>query len=346
LQKQVIEDFQKIGKLGCIALDLSFVNYHILEMIGQELLAQTTSIQLNSMTFGYPGEQNSLERIMLCSGEEGADESVTTTWPALTKLFLNNCMMINIDVGRLANFFPRLETLHIRPFPYRTAPVILTDGPFCTMTNIRVLKLDGITVHSFKIIDGGCMPNLEEMDIRLADDDKYSLTCIDSFPHFPQLNKLTLYLERVERIHPTAFDHLTQLKRLEIRCTELKDDTFETGVAACFMSFHVTCKVLKLTSSSISNCEEIEIFNYHKVKTTKLETIGSFSELKKLTSLNWANEDLPFHQMTNLEFLSFETDDLSIASSGKLKCLSKLRVLVVNRKRNAFYDSSMYFFFI
>jgi hypothetical protein len=104
-------------------------------------------------------------------------------------------------------------------------------------------------------------------------------------------------------------------------------DTFETGVAARSMSFHVACKVLKLTSVLVSHVEAIELINYDMNQATELETLVPLTGLKRLTTSLWANEDFPFHQMTNLEYVSVETYDLSIISSGKLKSLSKLRVL-------------------
>jgi hypothetical protein len=81
------------------------------------------------------------------------------------------------------------------------------------------------------------------------------------------------------------------------------------------------------------------MFNFNELQTTRLETLVALRGLKRLTASKWADSDLPFHLMTNLEYVSLETiDDLSIASSGQLRCLSKLNVL----KLNAFHNFSMY----
>jgi hypothetical protein len=236
--------------------------------------------------------------------------------------------MVDMDVRRLADFFPRLENLHIRPESFKCdQPVILTNDPFRTMSNMRVLKLDKVAVQSFRILDGGCMPHLEELYVSFADD-LDSLTRIESFPNFPKLAKLTLRLTGVQYIHQRAFDSLAQLIRFEIHCTELVGKTFETGVTARSMSFHIACNFLKLTSS-ILNSEELEMINHGNHKTTRLETLVPLNGLKRLTTSKWPNENLPFYQMTNLEFVSVETRDLNIVNNGLLKCLAKLRILKV-----------------
>jgi hypothetical protein len=225
-------------------------------------------------------------------------------------------------------------------------PLILRNDPFRTMSNMRVLKLDQVVVHSFEILDGGCMPHLEELYVRFTDG-LNSLTRIESFPNFPKMAKLNLRLKRVKWIHPRAFDHLTQLIRFEIHCKELEDDMFETGATARSMSFHVLCALLKLTSSSISKIEEIEMSNYNDKNTTRLETIVPLSELKRLTTSRWMNSDLPFHQMTNSEFVKLETGDLNLISSGGIKCLSKLRVLEVKnseKKTSTDFSKSLFKF--
>jgi hypothetical protein len=63
--------------------------------------------------------------------------------------------------------------------------------------------------------------------------------------------------------------------------------------------------------------------------TTKLETLVALTGLKRLTTYKWANEDLPFRQMTNLEDVSFQRYDLSIISGGELEYLTKLRALEI-----------------
>jgi hypothetical protein len=201
-----------------------------------------------------------------------------------------------------------------------------------------------VAVHSFEILDGGCMPHLEELYVRFADG-LNSLTRIESFPNFPKLAKLRLRLKKVKWIHPRAFDHLTQLVRFEIHCKELEDDMFETGATARSMSFHVTSNVFKLNSSSLSQVDEIEMSNYNDKKTTRLETVVPLSGLKRLSTSKWMNSDLPFHQMTNLEHVSLETSDLNVISRGELKCLSKLSVLEVkNSEKKTSTDSSKYLF--
>jgi hypothetical protein len=197
------------------------------------------------------------------------------------------------------------------------------------MNKMRVLKLERVALQSFEILDGGCMPLLEELYV-WSDYHEDSLTSIDSFPDFPKLTKLTIrqFSNRVKWVDPKAFDHFTQLTFFEIHATDLVGDTFKTGVAARSMSFHVTCNTVKLTSISVSNVEEIELININNKKTTKLETLVPLNGLKRLTTSLWANEDLPFHQMTNLEYVDIEVYyDLSIISSGHLRSLSKLRVL-------------------
>jgi hypothetical protein len=295
--------------------------------------SESSPCQLNGVYLSYQPTDNAscLEKILLCSGQKDLEGHIastrTTALSALTKLVINKCDIINIDMSRLADYFPRLENLCIRP-GYK--PVILTKGPL--YTNMRVLELDRVAMHSFKRIDGSCMPNLEELFIRFSDD-FHSLIRIDSFPHFPRLTKLKLILEQVMWIHPRAFDHLTQLTRFEIYSEHLRSDTFETGVAARFMRFYINCQVLKLSSSSVSNAEEIELIYYG----TRLETLVALSGLKKLTASECAVPDLKFHQMTNLEYVSLVASDLSITSSGQLKCLSKLKVLEVkyaNRNTN------------
>jgi hypothetical protein len=250
-----------------------------------------------------------------------------------------------VDVRRFADLFPRLENLQIRPDPNMCdEPLILRNDPFRTMSNMRVLKLDKVAVHSFEILNGGCMPHLEELYLRFADE-LDSLTRIESFPNFPKLAKLKLRLKRVKWIHPRAFDHLTQLIRFEIHCFELEDDMFETGATARSMSFHVLCALLKLTSNSVSQVEEIEMWNYIYERKSRLETVVPLSGLKKLTTSRWTNSDLPFHQMTNLEHVKLETSDLSFISSGELKCLAKLRVLEVkNIEKKPSTNSGNYLF--
>jgi Leucine-rich repeat (LRR) protein len=98
---------------------------------------------------------------------------------------------------------------------------------------------------------------------------------------------------------------------------------------------------VKLTSNSVLNVQEIELINYDDEKTTRLETSVPLSGLKKLTARTWANEDLPFHHKTNLEYVSVETSDLSIISSGQLKCLTKLRTIEVKSTKR---KSSKFFF--
>jgi hypothetical protein len=238
-----------------------------------------------------------------------------------------------------------LEKLHISPdLSFSKQPVILTNDPFRTMNNMRVLKLDKVAVHSIEILDGGCMPNLEELNVSFVHDLE-SPPRIESFPNFPKLAKLRLHLTGAKYIHPKAFDHLTQLSVFELHCKELEDDTFETGVAACFMRFHVKCKLLKLKSSSVSQVENIGLINYNDEKIASLETVVPLSGLKRLIMYNWTYTNFPFHKMTNLEYLQVETSDLSIINSGQLKYLPKLRVLKVeNSDQETQADSCKYLF--
>jgi hypothetical protein len=342
--KKIIEDFQTVSQLDFIALELSFSYYPNLEIMDRRLLTQ-----IKSITLGYhPTDIESLENILLCGGKinvEGHQASATAL-SGLTKLDLDKCKIVNIDLRFLADYFPQLENLRIAPNTFET-PVMLSNIniSFSKMKCMRVLKLENMAVQSFETLDGSYVPLLEELFIQFADD-KHSLTRVDSFPHFPQLTKLKLYLKGVKWIHPKAFDHFTQLIRFEIHCKQLEDDTFETGVAARFMSFHVACKVLKLTSSSISNAGEIELINSDYEKTTWLETRVALSGLKRLTLSNWADMDLPFHQMMNLEYLSVETSDSGIIITGKLKCLTKLRVFKVKSIKLANDNNSSMCFLI
>jgi hypothetical protein len=327
--QKVINDFQKSAKLEFIAVEFPLRCLPSSERVYREMLAQIGSIQLNDINFSHIKR---LDMIFLCGGEKDADGRLvpgTSAWPALTELVLNDCEMDDMDVGCLFDFFPRLENLRIHSrLKISGKSVIFTKDTFRTMKNMRVLELNNVAVHSFEILDGGCMPLLEELYVRFADK-LDSLTRIDSFPRFTKLVNLELYLKRVKWIHPKAFDHLSQLTVFGIHCAELEGDTVETGVAARSMSFHVACKVVKLNSDSVSSVEEIELVNFKNEGTTRLETVVALSGLKKLTASKWANESLPFHQMTNLEFVSLETSDLSIASSGQIKFMTKLRTLKV-----------------
>jgi hypothetical protein len=337
LIKKTIDDFQQFSQLKFIALEFPESFCLDLRLIDRETVAQINCMSLNSIevcnkrSYDY---NDSYPSILLSGNDEnGHCEPGTTVWTALTHLTLENCE-IDIDMQGLADFFPRLENLHIfEDFDVRKPLVISKTDSFCALKNMRVLKLEHVAVNSFKTIDG--MPNLEELNVKFAND-LDSFTRIDSFPNFPKLTQLELRLKGAKWIHPKAFDHLTQLMKFEIYCDGLEGESFETGVAARSMSFHVTCKVVKLSSISVSNVEEIEIFNDSNTTITKLETRVALSGLKRLT-MSLANDDLPFHQMTNLEYLNLKTSDLSITRSGHLKCLSKLRVLKVKKVTKGFF---------
>jgi hypothetical protein len=331
--KKIIEQFQKIGQLEFISLEFPSGNCPDLEIMGRELLSKINRLRLNSIKFVHPSpinETNQLdesETLVLCNNENNGIECILpgkAAWPALTELFLYECDLSKIDLLRLADNFPQLENLY-----FSAVPVYFLKDPFRSMNNMRVLKLENVALQSFEILDGGCMPLLEEFYV-WSDYHKDSFTRIDSFLDFPILTKLSLRLCGVKWIDPKAFDHLKQLTFFEIHANELVSDTFETCVAARSMSFHVACKVLKLTSALVSNVEELELIKYNEEQTTVLETLVPLNGLKRLTTIKWANEDLPFHQMTNLEAVFFQTYDLSVISSGKLKSLSKLRVLLMD----------------
>jgi hypothetical protein len=336
----VINIFKNIGKIKFIAIEFPFFTNPILHEIDTELQAQINGLKFNAITLDcqlWPDDGSDyLDQWFLLAIERDANGLLVlgTSWPNLTEFILNDCKMGDIDLRYLAEFFPRLENLHINPKPcFSKRPVILTNDPFRTMNNMRVLKLDKVAVHSFEILDGGCMPNLHELYIRFADE-LDSLTRIESFPNFAKLAILKLHLTGVKWIDPKAFDHYEQLINFEIKCTQLQNDSFETGVAARFMSFHVACNLLKLTSTSVSQVEMIELFNYNDEKKTRLETNVLLSGVKRLTTSQWANEDLPFDQMTSLEYLKLETNDMSVMRRGQLKCLAKLKVLEVKNSEN------------
>jgi hypothetical protein len=345
LTKKMIENFQKVGKLEFIALEFSRYLLPNLHELGRETLAQINSLQFNSFRIdnnkstceskdsGY----NKFDELFLCGGELDADGRLvpgTTAWPALTQLIFNDFQMNHIDMRRLADFFPQLENLNIiTQMRYCNLPLICTNDPFRAMNNIRVLKLDNVSIAGFGIIEVDCLPHLEKLYLRA--NESCSSNRIDSFPHFTKLTELSLHLNGEKQIFsPTAFDHLTQLTRFEIY--NMVDGyynnnrPFETGVAARFMSFHLTHGRLKLTSSSVSKIEEIELDRDKETSETLLETALSLSGLKRLTTSKWANAELPFHQMTNLECLKLKTSDLSIIGTGQLKCLAKLRVLEIS----------------
>jgi hypothetical protein len=233
LVKKCIEDFQTIGQLNFIALEFQLFEIINLQQMGKEMLAQINKLQLSRMRFDYHVNKTCdfdvLDRAFLCGGKIDAKGNFvpgTTAWPALTELVLYDCFMYNIDVRCLADYFPRLQNLHLRQYPnwYPTS-LILTNDPFRKMESMRVLKLDNVALQSFEMLEVGCMPLLEELYIKLPDDLTLnslkffkSFTRIDSFPHFPKLTKLSLLLKKiqdqggVEWIDPKAFDHLTQLK--------------------------------------------------------------------------------------------------------------------------------------
>jgi hypothetical protein len=356
LIKKTIEIFQKIGQLEFIAIESETLFFLNLDVMDREILAQINSISLNMarIQHEFPTIKTEnlkiLENIFLCGADvdsEGRLVPGTTAWPALTELVLNYCEMTDINVQDFGDLFPRLENLRfISSYSSNKMLDILNGDSFLTMTNMRVLKLDRLTLQSFEIFNSGCLLHLDELDLSFASNhDSLTLTRIDTFPCLPQLTKLRLNVACVNWIHPNAFDHFTQLIRFQIYCQFLQTDTFETGVAARFMSFHVGCKVLKLTSEFISNAEELKMFCHSYKENTRLETVVALSGLRRLTTGQWANQDLPFFQMNNLEYLSLETMDLSIASCAHLKCLSKLKVLEVNYREKIFHDPSMYFFF-
>jgi hypothetical protein len=249
LTKKIIDDFQKSRKIEFIALEFFRTQNPNMLLMGRVCLRQINKIQFTRMVFDYSTDEtnisDSLDIFISCGGEIYAYGCLVPS-TALTELIFEDCKMINMDVRRLAEIFPRLESLHIRPATIISErPVILSYDSFHSMNNMRVLKLDKVAVQSFEMLDGGCMPYLEELYVRFADD-LDSLTHIESFPNFPKLTKLRLHLNGVKYIHPKAFDHLTPLVLFEISCTDLVGETFETGVAAHSMSFCVTCKVLVL----------------------------------------------------------------------------------------------------
>jgi hypothetical protein len=341
--KNVVDAFDRVGRIKLITLIFPYKRNPLLNKLDREMLPRIGGICLTGLKIWQ--QVNPLDYLLLCGASDDVNERLapgTILLSALTDLKLYDCVIDNID--RLATYCPRLENLHIhlneQYEPIR--PFNLTNDPFRAMNHMRELKLDKVAVHSFDIIDGGCMPLLEELYIRFADGLNL-LTRVDSFPAFPKLTKLRLRLLKVKWIDPKAFDHLTELTRFEIECTELECDTFETGVVARIMIFHVKCKAVKLTSNSVSEIEEIRLQNQNEVEKTRLETLVPLSGLKRLTACRWADADLPFYQMTNLEFLKLETINLSIAKCDQLKLLSKLKVVEV---KNAFEKSEFFYSYI
>jgi hypothetical protein len=341
--KKTIENYQKLGQLKCISFQLPKYVCLDCQKLGRAIISLIDKLSLNTVIIcnerptGYL-----LKKIFLYGGEKDAYGRLvpdTTPWTALSELVLYDCELIGIDEQGLADLFPRLENLYLRQSNYclTMLKIFKSDDPFRRMNNMRVLKLENMAVKSFTMLDGGCMPHLEELYVKIGYD-KDSPLHIKHFPRFPKLTKLDLSLENVFWIDAKVFDHLTQLTHFKIDCGSSFDSTFETGVAARYMSFDVACKVLNLTSKSISNCEEMQISLYNYKETPRLETSAALSELKRLTLSNWADMDLPFHQMTNLEYVSLETNDLSIVSGGQLRCLTKLRTLEV--KNTTFFGES------
>jgi hypothetical protein len=340
--KKIIENFQKYGKLEFIALEFSSWLAPNLHELGRKTLSKINSLQFKHFRIDLEqsicvnNDSGSINfNDLLCGGEMdeyGRLVPGTTAWPALTELVFNDCNMDNIDMQRLADFFPQLENLSLTPkisFNY-FYPTITTDNPFCNMNNIRVLKLDHVCTSGMSIFKVDCLPHLEKLFLRVHG--FFSNKQIDSFPHFPKLTELSLHLNQEKQFSPNAFDHLTQLTRFEINnmldedFEDYDNDLFETGVAARFMSFHLQYGKLKLTSRSVSKIEELELNCSYENGNAALPLSG----LKSLTTSKWANAELPFHQMTNLECLKLNTDDLSIISTGQLKCLAKLRVLEIS----------------
>jgi hypothetical protein len=214
--KKIIEEFQKIGQLKLISLDFQYRHCPDLEIMGEELLAKINrlrfyGIQLHRQCLtDKESHLDQLDNIVLKNDEKNACDRFmpgATAWSALTELVLQDCDLSNIDLHRLAENFPQIENLDLS-----AAPAIFLTDPFRTMHNMHVLKLENVALRSFEIIDGGCLPLLEELYVQLADE-KDSLTRIESFPNFPKLTKLSLRLRKnrnygVKWVDPKAFDHL------------------------------------------------------------------------------------------------------------------------------------------
>jgi predicted transcriptional regulator len=100
--KRIIKSFQKTDKLKFIALVFAGSNLD-LNAIDRELLTQINGLEFRSIKLT---SNCTLEDMYLCGDERDASNSIVPGATALTELILFDCKMADIDVRRLADFFP------------------------------------------------------------------------------------------------------------------------------------------------------------------------------------------------------------------------------------------------
>jgi hypothetical protein len=254
--------------------------------------------------------------------------------PNLLKLDLglNPIKLLDADVFKYADKLIKL-CLNLS----ETTNPMLRNETFHGLVNLRVLDVNVENLDSLEPFN--CLLNLEEL-ILFVGGKKSPIKRLDAFPS--QLSKLR-FLElallcELEWIAPTAFDHLTCLKRFEFECFSNSEiqPPLEIGISPCFLQV-IGIKTLRLlgSQSSVANIETIKLFSldpdvsyrWKSVKLTRLECYWPLSGLKRLSAWPLDEKSLMFEQMVNLEFLSLRLSDLFVLSMSGLGCLCKLAEL-------------------
>jgi Leucine-rich repeat (LRR) protein len=135
-------------------------------------------------------------------------------------------------------------------------------------------------------------------------------------------------------VSPTAFDHLVHLKQFEIslgyshlHSNLHNNQKFETAAPALRRFTCTSVTSVKFNTKETNHIEEMTLNG----SETQIETFSEqqpMNNLKRLL-LNSLRADFPFHIMTNLEYLEIKKlKDLSFSSCiTPFHCLSKLKVL-------------------
>jgi hypothetical protein len=267
-------------------------------------------------------------------------KSENTEWSQLTELNVNGSALTELD-PMLFTLYPKLEKLELyHPKIYRFDQEVfkfasnlqelvlyspnyanLEQENFLFLKNLRVLKLGReTTIHSFEKLC--CLTYLEELDATIYEQSKR----VKKFVHLPHLKKLVLRLKNVEWVDAKAFDHLTSLERFDV-FFEDELETFSIKLALCFLKVRGV-NLLRLNNPDI---EEIDLSDHMSMfndrnRTKIIEPSLHLNGLKKLSYWPIASY-FSFHQMTHLEVLNLEINDLSILNSGQLKCLRSLKDL-------------------
>jgi hypothetical protein len=220
-----------------------------------------------------------------------------------------------VNLKQLNLNFNKLILDHRSVSSISTSSVRLKD-PFSGLDNLRVLRISNVVIDSFDFFNS--LTNLEELDVT-AD---CLLSRVEKFPvALSKLKKLKLIIKQVKCIYSDAFDHLVNLDKFELYCSN-ELILFETGLAPRFFKCY-GIKTVKLNSTEVSKIEEIEL-DYRQ--GIVINTQSPLSGLKRLT-VTRSHENMSFNEMLNLEFLRLKIGSLSILNSGPLQLLSKLKVL-------------------